>query len=724
VHSDLSDVVNVPIENIVSLFQKPPPKGHGHTDLLEGPPVHSKEPVGLADLLRVLCELRMEGSEKPLGAQGGDGPGGEGGGDGRPGPGGLGKGLPDGGGRRRKTRQLPNDRAAHISKWEKGPREEREGLRRKKWPKEKKTLNIFPMNSSLHPRSFGYRGGVVDEEDGQLRDRYGFVVPAGQHTAYRRHLEHYMESGSRSLVAEWRALRTDDVLTNESAVTAESVGSIEKRCAREMPVTQELLGLVKVGVPDIFRARVWVVCSGSLSRWRTNPAQFHECLAMQAQSPSPSTEQIQKDLTRTLTDNRFFLEPEGRAALERVLLAYSHRNPTLGYTQSMNFLAGTLLLVQRSEEEAFWLLGCLVEDLFPEYYARNLLGVQIDAKVFMQFMNVHLRELSEKFTELGVFLEITVTQWFMTAYVGVLPPESVVRVWDLLFSEGPQVMFMVGLGILKHFEDAFLAAEGMEDVLPLLKGEATLQLYDVEALIELADGIGATALTAEGIQTIRRHQRELMDQAAQQQQQQQQGGGGDPDDDERGDGDGEDQGEHVAELLAAKREALGKGRPVLDYLKEKYTSDTASFPEKVCYLAGLLNHTDLDERTAFFFRSYDRKNSGCVSKVDVLQMLACFEKLTGARFHSKDLSLQRFVDKLFKNLDPSGSGTLTLPQFQKLPLADPRLVDAFLIGIDLHPNPQQGKAKRSGSRKRGQGDQQDDDDDDLIDSLKKQCSIL
>lgn len=443
---------------------------------------------------------------------------------------------------------------------------------------------------------------------------------------------------------------------------------------------------------------------------------------MQAQSPSPSTEQIQKDLTRTLTDNRFFLEPEGRAALERVLLAYSHRNPTLGYTQSMNFLAGTLLLVQRSEEEAYWLLGCLVEDLFPEYYAKNLLGVQIDAKVFMQFMNVHLRELSEKFTELGVFLEITVTQWFMTAYVGVLPPESVVRVWDLLFSEGPQVMFMVGLGILKHFEDAFLAAEGMEDVLPLLKGEATLQLYDVEALIELADGIGATALTAEGIQTIRRHQREIMDQAAQQ--------GPGPEDGEGGGGGGDrdgGDGEHVAELLAAKREALGQGRPVLEYLKEKYTSDTASFPEKVCYLAGLLNHTDLDERTAFFFRSYDRKNSGSVSKVDVLQMLSCFEKLTGARFHSKDLSLQRFVDKLFKNLDPSGSGTLTLPQFQKLPLADPRLVDAFLIGIDLHPPHTRNEKgnKRGGSRKRGDDSHGDQgDDDDLIDSLKKQCSIL
>jgi hypothetical protein len=138
-------------------------------------------------------------------------------------------------------------------------------------------------------------------------------------------------------------------------------------CAQNSPLTPEVLSLVKAGVPMALRPRIWVIASGCTGRWRKARNMFREMLAQQEKSESPSTEQIKKDLSRTLTDNRFFLSEEGKGSLERVLLAYAHRNPQLGYCQSMNFLAGTLLLVARSEEEAFWLLAVMVEDLFPEY---------------------------------------------------------------------------------------------------------------------------------------------------------------------------------------------------------------------------------------------------------------------------------------------------------------------------------------------------------------------
>ena len=70
-----------------------------------------------------------------------------------------------------------------------------------------------------------------------------------------------------------------------------------------------------------------------------------------------------QDLARTFPGNAWVCTAEGRAVLRRVLLAFSVQNPRIGYCQSMNFLAAALLLaLDRSEEKAFWVLVCLIDD--------------------------------------------------------------------------------------------------------------------------------------------------------------------------------------------------------------------------------------------------------------------------------------------------------------------------------------------------------------------------
>ena len=59
--------------------------------------------------------------------------------------------------------------------------------------------------------------------------------------------------------------------------------------------------------------------------------------------------QIELDLPRTFPEHAQFASAEGRAALRRVLLAHARRNPAIGYTQSMNFLAAFLLIVLPEE---------------------------------------------------------------------------------------------------------------------------------------------------------------------------------------------------------------------------------------------------------------------------------------------------------------------------------------------------------------------------------------
>lgn len=48
----------------------------------------------------------------------------------------------------------------------------------------------------------------------------------------------------------------------------------------------------------------------------------------------------------------------------------------------MNFVAATLLVVMRSEEDCFWLLMLTLERLLsPDYYTDGLVGVRIDSQV-------------------------------------------------------------------------------------------------------------------------------------------------------------------------------------------------------------------------------------------------------------------------------------------------------------------------------------------------------
>jgi hypothetical protein len=51
--------------------------------------------------------------------------------------------------------------------------------------------------------------------------------------------------------------------------------------------------------------------------------------------------------------------------------------------QGMNFVAAMLLLVMKTEEDAFWMLAVLLENvLFNDCYAENLYGCHVEQRVY------------------------------------------------------------------------------------------------------------------------------------------------------------------------------------------------------------------------------------------------------------------------------------------------------------------------------------------------------
>ena len=73
-------------------------------------------------------------------------------------------------------------------------------------------------------------------------------------------------------------------------------------------------------------------------------------------------------------------------------MAYIKRNPTIGYCQGMNFVAGRLLKVLE-EEEAFWVLCQLLESILPLDYYSNMVGVLVDQKIFFKLIKTKMSDL-------------------------------------------------------------------------------------------------------------------------------------------------------------------------------------------------------------------------------------------------------------------------------------------------------------------------------------------
>lgn len=123
-----------------------------------------------------------------------------------------------------------------------------------------------------------------------------------------------------------------------------------------------------------------------------------------------------QDLPRTFPCHPWLDTPEGKAALRRVLVAYSFRDSDVGYCQvlgitqfsqptkmsdfqlllaaefcvmlqGLNYIAALLLLVMKTEEDAFWMLAVLLENvLVNDCYTDNLSGCHVEQRVFRDLL--------------------------------------------------------------------------------------------------------------------------------------------------------------------------------------------------------------------------------------------------------------------------------------------------------------------------------------------------
>lgn len=336
------------------------------------------------------------------------------------------------------------------------------------------------------------------------RDRYGFkkktqYVSLEDYEAWAAPYNEYVERRRK----KWVLLLKDHNLITDKPI-------------RFPPKSAKVKRFVRKGIPPDWRGEAWFWYAGGPAMVSKHYGVYDSLVKQAAAGAVNETDDeiIERDLNRTFPDNIKFKpdplpasekrnsqpsirDPETPMlkSLRRVLQAFSIYNPKIGYCQSLNFLAGLLLLFM-DEEKSFWMLNIITRVYLPGTHEVNLEGANVDLGVLMTSIKESMPAIWGK---IGGELDGTAgdgrlsmrlppitlctTAWFMSCFIGTLPIETTLRVWDSFFFEGSKTLFRIALAIFKVGENEIRAVSDPMEIFQVVQ-TIPRKLVDANALMD------------------------------------------------------------------------------------------------------------------------------------------------------------------------------------------------------------------------------------------------
>jgi hypothetical protein len=184
---------------------------------------------------------------------------------------------------------------------------------------------------------------------------------------------------------------------------------------------------------------------------------------------------IRRDLGARTAYSKYIASAGLQDGLYGICKAYALYDEPVSYAQGMNFIAMPLLF-NMPEEEAFTLFVRLMSKYnLRSLFTAEMTGLHLHLHLFERLLEDYEPALYCHLHRRGVPPNLYATQWFLTLFAYRFPLQLVLRVYDLVLSEGLGAILKFGIALMQRNAQTLLEMKDMVQLSTHLKE----RLFDV-----------------------------------------------------------------------------------------------------------------------------------------------------------------------------------------------------------------------------------------------------
>lgn len=184
---------------------------------------------------------------------------------------------------------------------------------------------------------------------------------------------------------------------------------------------------------------------------------------------------IKRDMGTRTSYSKYTQSAGLQDGLFGVCKAYALFDEGVGYAQGINFIAMPLLF-NMSEEEAFTLLVRLMSKYdIRSMFTPDMTGLHLRLYQFERLLEEYEPAVYCHLKRRHVTPQLYATQWFLTLFAYRFPLQLVLRIYDLILSDGLTAILKFGIVLMQHNRQALLEMKDMSQLTNFLKEK----LFDV-----------------------------------------------------------------------------------------------------------------------------------------------------------------------------------------------------------------------------------------------------